>query len=223
MRDYFGGKHPVVLVMAYYDCPMLCTLVLNSVAESLQQVPFDAGKDFEVVVVKLIDPHETPAGGRGRSGLYVALYGRLNDAAGWHLLTGDEPNIRAVADAVGFKYVYDEVSHQYAHPAGIVLATPDGVISRYFYGTSYPSLDMKLGLLDAGKGTIGSPAQRVLLRCFQYDPMTGRYGFAVMAALRVCAVVTMAGLVGFVWFMVRRAKRRAGSGGAKPQAIGEVL
>lgn len=207
LGDYFGHGRPVILVLAYYECPMLCTLVMTNLTESLRELSFDPARDFEIVVIS-IDPTETPALAGMKKNSYLSFYNRPGTAAGWHLLTGQEADIRVVADAVGFRYVYIETTRQYAHPAGIMVLTPGGQISRYFYGTRFRAFDLKLSLTEAGQGAVGSPVDKVLLRCFQYDPMTGRYGFAVILALRIGAVITLAGLGLLIWMLHRKSRAR---------------
>jgi protein SCO1/2 len=206
LREYFDGK-PVLLVPAYYECPMLCTLVLSAVAEGLRDVEFVPGKDFHVVVVS-IDPEEQPSLALKKKHNYVNLYGKTEAADGWHFLTGQESDIRAVTDALGYKYVYDENTGQYSHPAAIAMITPEGKISRYFFGNDYPTRDMKLGLIDAGEGKVGSVLDRIAARCYVYDPMKGRYGPSVLLALRVVAGVTFVGIAGLTWGVSRRMKRQ---------------
>jgi protein SCO1/2 len=215
LGEYFTGRRPAVLVLAYYDCPMLCTLVLNGVTDSLQGVSLVPGRDFDVVVIS-IDPSEGPALAARKKRSYVSLYGKNETASGWHFLTGREPDIHAVADAVGFRYLYDQASRQWAHPAGIMVIDPGGKISRYFYGTAFPSGDMKLALVEAGQGKIGSLADRIILRCYAYNPMTGKYGFAVIVALRIGAVLTLVALAAAMWLLTRRARRRAAVLAATP-------
>jgi protein SCO1/2 len=206
LQRYFHGK-PVVLVPAYYECPMLCTLVLTAVTEGLRDVDFEPGHDFEVVVFS-IDPQEQPSLARQKKTNYLNMYGRTETAHGWHFLTGQDASIRAVTEAIGYRYVYEAKTGQYAHPAAIALISPEGKVSRYFFGNDYPSKDLRLGLIDAGEGKVGAVLDRIVARCYIYDPMTGRYGPAVLRALQVGAAITALGIAGVTWRVSRRVKRQ---------------
>jgi protein SCO1 len=202
LGSYFG-KRPVVLVLAYYECPMLCTLVLNGVETALNVVDLNMGKDFEVVTVSF-NPRETPALAAAKKQTYTQAYRRGGAQEGWHFLTGTETNIHRVTEAVGFHYKYDEKTDQYYHSAGIMVATPDGVLSKYFYGIEFSARDLRLGLVDASNRRIGKLSDVVLLLCMHYDPITGRYGFAAMTAVRVAGLITVALMVTFIIRAVRR-------------------
>jgi protein SCO1 len=202
LGDYFG-RRPVVLSLAYYGCPMLCTLSLNGLASALQVLSFDAGREFEVVTVSF-EPKETPAMAAAAKNVYVERYKRPSAAGGWHFLTGDAAAIAAVTRAVGFRYAWDEETRQYAHPAGIVVATPEGRIARYLYGVEYAPKDLRLGLVEASAGRVGSPVDQFLLYCYQYDPVRGRYGAAIMRTLRALGVLTVVSLAAFIAVMRRR-------------------
>lgn len=217
LGGYFTGQRPAILVLAYYDCPMLCTLVLTGICDAVQPLSLTPGRDFDVIAIS-IDPSEGPALAARKKRNYLSLYGRFDTAGGWHFLTGDEANIRRVADAVGFRYLYDEATRQWAHPAGIMVITPGGTISRYFYGTAYPSGDVKLALVEAGQGKTGTLADKLILKCFAYDPMTGKYGFAVMTALRIGAVATVVGLLIALRIWAKRARRAAPKASKVPPA-----
>jgi protein SCO1/2 len=197
LAQFFTGK-PVILTLVYYNCPMLCTQVLNSLDRSLETLPLEIGKDFKVVTVS-IDPTDRAPLADAKHAMYAGMYGRPGAQYGWHFLTGDEPQIKALADAVGFRYAYDPDSKQYAHASGIMVLTPDGRISRYFYGVVYPSRDLKLGLIDASSGKIGSVADQVLLFCYHYDPHTGKYGLLISRVLQLGGIVTV--LVGGVFLI----------------------
>jgi protein SCO1 len=201
LSQYFGQK-PVVLSMVYYNCPMLCTQVLNGLDRSLRDVPMDIGKDFEVVTVS-IDPSETPKLASAKRDLYAGIYGRPGAAAGWHFLTGDEFQIKQLADAVGFRYAYDADSKQFAHASAIMILTSAGKISRYFYGIQYPSRDMRLGLVEASEGKIGSPVDQVLLFCYHYDPVTGKYGLLISRVIKAGGLITMLA-IGILVLALRR-------------------
>jgi protein SCO1 len=207
LGDYFGAK-PVLLTLGYYECPMLCTLQLNGLARSLKPLAFSAGKEFDIVTVS-IDSLETSVLAAAKKKGYVRRYNRAGAERGWHFLTGDEPSIRKLADVVGFHYAYDTRTDTYAHPAGILVLTPEGKISRYFYGIEIPPRDIRLGLIEASERRIGSPVDKLLLLCFHYDPATGTYNFVIMQALRVLGVATAAALGTFIIVMVRRDRRSA--------------
>jgi protein SCO1/2 len=189
LAQYFGSK-PVILSLVYYSCPMLCTQVLNGLERSLKNIPMGIGADFNVVTVS-IDPTERPVLAEAKQELYTGMYGRPGAAEGWHFLTGDEPQIKRLADAVGFRYAYDADSKQYAHASAIMLLTPEGKISRYFYGISYPERDLRLGLVDASEGKIGSPVDAVLLFCYHYDPHTGKYGLLISRVIQLAGGLTV--------------------------------
>ncbi len=205
LGDYFG-KRPVILVLAYYKCPMLCNQVLNGLLGSLQKLAFDAGSQFEVVTVSF-DPRETAPLAAAKKATYVEQYGRPGAGAGWHFLTGEEAAIRRLAIAVGFRYVYDPKLDQFAHASGIMVLTPSGKLARYFYGIDYKPRDLRLGLVEASANQIGSPADRLLLLCYHYDPTTGEYSAAVMGSLRVAGLLTLLALAVFFYILWRRAGR----------------
>jgi protein SCO1 len=205
LGQYFGQK-PVVLVLAYYDCPMLCTIVLNGVLHSVKELKYNIGREFEIVTVSF-DPTEKPSLAAAKKAIYVGLYGRPNAGAGWHFLTGDEPSIRQLTQAVGFRYNYDAQTKQYFHATGIMVLTPDGHLARYFYGIQYPSGNLRLGLVEASQGKIGSPVDQVLLYCSQYDPATGKYSVIVSHVLKLAALATVLSLGGLVLAMSLGKKR----------------
>jgi len=217
LSDYFG-KRPVVLVLAYYNCPMLCTQVLNGLLSSLRVLTFDAGREFEVVTVSF-DPRDTPAAARAKKEPYVARYGRPGAAAGWHFLTGEPRSIASLTDAVGFRYSWDERIGQFAHASAIYVATPDGRLSRYFFGIEYAPRDLRLALVEASRGKIGSPVDQLLLYCYHYDPAAARYGAVVMNMVRlggIAAVLVLATFLSVMWRRDRReAVRAAGSAPAR--------
>jgi protein SCO1/2 len=212
LGDYFGQR-PVILAMVYYECPMLCTQVLNGVTSALGVINFDAGKEFDVVAIS-INPRETPALAAQKKQVYVERYKRPHTEQGWHFLTGKEENIKKVADAVGFRYAYDEKIQQYAHGAGIEVLTPKGVISKYFYGIEFSARDLRFGLIEAHDGHIGTPIDDFLLFCYHYDPATGKYGPAAMGAVRIGGIATLVGLFSFLFVSLRR--DRAAGGDALP-------
>jgi protein SCO1/2 len=206
LGSYFGTR-PVVLAFVYYGCPMLCLQSLSSLAATLGVVSEHPGRDFEVVSVS-IDPRETPALALDRKGHYVERSGKPSIAQGWHFLTGSEANIQRLAKAAGFRYAWDDTARQYAHPAGVVVATSDGKLSRYLFGIDYGPRDLRLALLDASEGKVGSPLKRALLYCYHYDLATGRYNLAIMRIVQLAGVVTVfsLGMMIFVW--TRRERRQ---------------
>lgn len=187
LSSFFHGK-PVLLALVYYRCPMLCTQILNGVVSSLKAVSFNPGSDFEVVSVSF-DRKDTPELAAEKKISYLRRYGRANTANGFHFLTGDEANIKALTDAVGFHYKYDPITDQFAHASGIMILTPEGRISRYFYGVEYAPRDVRLGLVEASANKIGTPVDEVLLFCFHYDPGTGKYGAIAINLLRGAGAV----------------------------------
>lgn len=203
LGQYFGTR-PVILSLVYYDCPMLCTQVLNGLVGSMKALTFDLGREYEVVTVSF-DPKEKPELAREKKEGYMARYGRGEAAGrGWHFLTGDEASIAALTDAVGFRYAWDEETKQFAHASGIMILTPEGKVSRYFYGIDYAPRDMKLGLIEASNNQIGSPVDQILLYCYHYDPQTGKYGFVIMNVMRVLGFATFAGLALLIFVLKRR-------------------
>ncbi len=206
LGDFFGER-PVVLVLAYYDCPMLCTQVLNGLTAAMRVLSFDAGREFEVVTVSF-DPRDDPADARAKKEPYVARYGRPGAAAGWHFLTGEPRAIAGLTEAVGFRYAWDERIGQFAHASAIYVATPDGRLSRYFYGIEYAPRDLRLALVEASRGKIGTPVDQLLLYCYHYDPAAGRYGAVVMNMVRVAGVAAVLVITVFLAVMWRRDRRR---------------
>ena len=203
LRDYTGK--PMVLALVYYTCPSLCDLVLNGAIRSVHDLKFTAGDDFQVVAVSF-DPRENYILARDKKANYLKEYGRPGAESGFHFLTGTEGASKMLANAVGFHFAYDPNSNQYAHPSAIMIATPEGKISRYFYGVNYPERDVKLGLMDATGGKIGSPIDQVQLFCFHYDPATGKYGVVIMNVLRLGGILTLLALGGAVLLMMRKEK-----------------
>lgn len=209
LRDYFGTR-PVVMLFAYYDCPMLCTQVVNGLASALKVIALEPGKDFDVVVVS-IDPRDTPEAAAVKKTAFVGRYAHASAAAGAHFLTGDQASIQRLTKAAGFRYVWDEETKQFAHPSGIIVLTPDGRLARYLFGIEYGPRDLRFGIVEASEGKVGNPADALLLYCFHYDPMTGKYGFVIMRALRLAGVGTVLALGAFIVVMVRREKHRGGA------------
>lgn len=191
----FFGKRPVVLVLDYLHCKTLCGFVLSDLVRALDRVPLTAGKDFDVLALS-IDPRETPADSRAARAQYLA---RAAHPGGWHFLTGSDADIHQIAAAVGFPYLYDAAADQYAHPAGITIAAPDGTIARYILGVDYTPLDLRLALTEAARGAISTPATNLLLLCYCYDPATGRYSAQIMTAMRALGGITVLGLGATIW------------------------
>jgi protein SCO1/2 len=183
LSSFFRGK-PVLLALVYYRCPMLCTQILNGVVGSLKAVAFNPGRDFEVLSISF-DPKDTPELAASKKQTYLRRYGRVGTANGWHFLTGDEASIKVLTDAVGFHYKYDAATQQFAHASGIMLLTPQGRLSRYFYGVEFAPRDVRLGLVEASQNQIGNAADEVLLFCYHYDAATGKYGAVAMNMVRL--------------------------------------
>jgi len=184
LSTYFNGNKPVLLALVYYNCPMLCTLILNGVESSLKAVSLDPGRDFEVVAVSF-DPRDTPEIAARKKANYLQRYRRPNTANGWHFLTGDESSIKALTDAVGYQYKFDPATGQFAHASAIMILTPQGKLSRYFYGVEYAPRDVRLGLVEASQNKIGTPVDQILLFCYHYDPGSGKYGAIAMNMVRL--------------------------------------
>jgi protein SCO1/2 len=206
LGDYFG-RRPVVLVFAYYDCPMLCTLAINGLSSALNVLSLKPGADFEIVTVS-IDARDTPASAALKKSGYLERYKRPGAAAAWHFLTGDQPSIDRLTRAAGFRYAWDQDTKQFAHPTGIIVLTPEGRMARYLFGIEYGPRDLRLAIVEASSGRIGSPVDALLLYCYHYDPMTGRYGLVIMRAMRIAGATTVLALGGLIFFMVRNERRR---------------
>ncbi len=206
LAEYFGKK-PVVLVLGYYQCPMLCTLTFNGMVEGMNDMKWSIGDQFNVVHVS-INPKETPELAAAKRRNYLKQYGRPGAAAGWHFLTGDEIQIRSLADEVGFHYAYDPSVQQYAHPSGLVILTPDGKVSKYFFGVKFAPPELYTALQDASKRNVGSPIQRLVLLCFHYNPIKGKYGAVIMMVIRIMGATTIAGMVWLFGAMIRRERLR---------------
>jgi protein SCO1/2 len=209
--DYLGAK-PLLLTLSYYDCPMLCPLVLDGLLRTLRAMAFTIGDQFNVVAVSF-DPADTSALAAAKQAHYARGYGRDGAGAGWHFLTGEAAAIQHLTQAVGFRYAYDAARDQYAHAAGIVVLTPQGHIARYFYGLEFSPREVRLALVEAAAGSIGSPVDQLLLYCYQYDPATGSYTLVVRRVLQLAGVATVLGLGGFLAVMFHRDRLR-------PQARG---
>lgn len=198
LADYFGpGKKPAVLALAYYECPMLCTLVLNGMVKSLRPMSFTAGQEYDVIAIS-IDPEESWELARDKKAAYIESYARKGDGSGFHFLTGGEKSIRAVADALGFQYRFIPESGEFAHAASIYVITPLGQISRYFFGVEFSTRDLRLALVEATAGKIGNVVDQLMLFCYRYDPAAGKYSATALTVVRLAGILTVLSLAGFV-------------------------
>jgi protein SCO1/2 len=201
LGDYFG-KRPTVLILGYFGCPMLCTLVLNGAVSSFQDLKWSVGENFDVIDVS-IDPNEMPQLAAEKKKTYVRSYGRGNPD-GWHFLTGDKNSIQKLADEVGFHFAWDPAIKQFAHPSGLVILTPDGKVSHYIFGVTYSAADLNSALRGAGANKTGSPVEQFILLCFHYSPLTGKYGNLIMIAVRVGGIAMMIALGAIIFRQTRR-------------------
>ena len=208
LGDYFTGKRPVILQLGYYQCPMLCNRISQGMADSMKQLDLEMGKDFEVVTLSF-DPKETPKLAAAKKKTYATAVGKGGVDEGWHFLVGDAPNIERVTQAAGFRYKWLEDRREYSHPAVLIIATPDGRISQYLYGVKFAQKTMRLSLVEASEGKIGTVADRIMLFCFHYDSETGKYTLAAMNLMRLGGVLTVAILALVIWRWVRRDKHTA--------------
>jgi protein SCO1/2 len=202
LGDYFG-KRPVILTLVYYECPMLCTQVLNGLATSIRPLQFNVGREFDIVTISF-NPRDTPDLARAKKANYIREYNRPGAEAGWHFLTGTSRSIDALTKAAGFRYTYDPTSSQYAHASGIMVLTPDGTLSKYFYGIEYWPRDVRFALMDASDRKIGTVIDQLLLPCFHYDPKSARYSLAIMRLVKSAGVVTVVAMVAGIVVLRRR-------------------
>jgi protein SCO1 len=208
LGDYFGKDKPVVLALVYYECPMLCNEVLNGLTGSLKGISFDVGTEFDVVAISFdARENEKPNLAKNKKAGYVERYNRPATAPGWHFLTGRQSEIDKVTEAVGFRYTFDEKTNQFAHAGGITVITPEGRISKYFYGIDYSPKDLKFGIMESSENKIGNVAEQLYLYCYHYDPSTGKYGFAILNVLRLMALATILGLGTMLFVFWRRNKK----------------
>jgi len=207
LQTFFQSKKPVILAPVYYRCPMLCTQILNGLESSLKAVSLNPGQDFEIVAVSF-DPKDTPELAASKKQMYLRRFGRANSANGWHFLTGTEANTRALMDALGYHYKYDPHTDQFAHASGVMIATPEGRLSRYFYGVEYAPRDIRLGLVEASRNQIGNPVDQILLFCYHYDPATGKYGAIAMNMVRFAGAAFVLISGSFLLIAIRRDVRR---------------
>lgn len=201
LRQYLGK--PVILALVYYQCPSLCNMILNGVLRGVKNLSMAAGRDYQIVAVSF-DPRETPEMAASKKASYVKGYRRDGAENGWHFLTGPEASSKVLADAVGFHYAFDPATNQYAHGSAIMLLTPEGRVTRYFYGIDYPERDLRLGLVEASNNHIGSAIDQVMLYCYHYDPSNGKYGLVIMNVLRLAGLLTVGSLAIFMIVMFRR-------------------
>lgn len=205
LRELFHGK-PVLLNFMYYRCPMLCSMAMENVASALTELKFDIGRDYDVITVS-IDPRDTPKEAAEKKEKYIKRYGRFESESGWHFLTGHESAIKSLTNTVGFRYAYDMEQDQFAHPTMLIVLTAQGRISRYLYGFDYKGRDLRLALVEASANKIGSATDQLLLLCYHYDPVTGKYTRSTMNAVRAGSMATVAGIAGFVFISIRRERR----------------
>jgi protein SCO1 len=201
LGDYFG-KNPLILNLVYYNCTMLCGEALSGLTAAMKMIKFDAGNEFDVITVSF-NPNETPQIAATKKADYIRRYGRPGAEAGWHFLTGPAESINALTKAVGFQYQYDATSNQYAHATAIMVLTPDGRISRYFYGVDFPPKDLRMGLVEASSRKIGNLTDEVLLYCYHYNPAVGKYGAVVSNMLKLGGAVTILLLAGLLFILIR--------------------
>ena len=209
LGDYFGRK-PVVVSLVYYDCPMLCNQVLNGMISAFRVMAFQPGQEFDVVTVSF-DPREKAPSAATKKKAYIDYLPEAKRAVaanGWHFLTGDEANIKALTEAIGFRYRFDEATNQFAHASAIYVVTPQGKLARYFYGIEYAPKDLRLGLIEASANKIGTPMDQLLLYCYHYDPATGKYGAAVINLIRAGGVLTIIGMITLLLVLRRRSAAR---------------
>ncbi|HEX2836126.1 MAG TPA: SCO family protein [Thermoanaerobaculia bacterium] len=207
LQEFFNNGRPVLLNFVYYRCPMLCPMVLEGTTESLTHLKFDIGKQFDVVTIS-IDPRDQAKSAAEMKDKYIRRYGRLDSAPNWHFLTGHETAIKTLTQAVGFQYAYDSRTDQFAHGAALLVLTPDGRTSRYFYGFEYKPRDLRLAIVEASEGKIGTAADQLLLLCFHYDPATGKYSRNAMMFARAGGVTTMLVLGSAIFVMIRKERKQ---------------
>jgi protein SCO1 len=211
LGDYFHDGRPVILNLVYFQCPMLCTEVLNGLTAALKVIKLEPGKQFEIVTLS-IDPRETPQLAANKKEMYLKKLGNPDAGKGWHFLTGEQSQIAALAGAVGWRYRYDPKLDQFAHAAGIILITPEGRIAQYYYGVEYSARDMRLGIVEASQNKIGSLADEVLLYCYHYDPRTGHYGATITNIIRLAGLATVIVLGSALVLLFRNEKHDQGIG-----------
>ena len=210
LGTYFNSGRPVVLAFVYYECPMLCNQVLNGLTGTLKGISFDAGKEFDVVAISFdARENEKPDLAKNKKASYMERYGRPGTEKGWHFLTGTQEAIEKITSAAGFNYKWDEKSDQFAHAAGVMVVTPDGRMSRYFYGIDYSPKDIKFGIMESAESKVGSATEKLLLYCYHYDPATGKYGLSILRVIRGAGVLTLLGMGTMIFAFWRKNKRKS--------------
>lgn len=220
LADLFDDR-PVLLHLVYYECPMLCKLSSDGLLKSLETLSLEPGKDFSIVTLSF-DPREGPELSRRAREMASARIGSEKVSRGWHFLTGKEPAIKALCDAVGFQYRFDEKSNQYAHASGVFALTPDATLSRFLTGIEYGPMELRLSLVEASAGKVGSAGDQVLLMCYMYDPTTGKYGLAIMTAIRTAGIATVVSMAAAIVVMIRRDRSRTAAKLLHETAIGST-
>ena len=209
LGDYFQGR-PVIVAFVYYECPMLCNQVLNGLTGSLKGMTFDAGKEFDVVAISFdAREYDKPDLAGNKKASYMECYGRPGTEKGWHFLTGTRESIDRATSAAGFTFEWDEKSDQFAHAAGVMIANPDGKLSRYFYGIDYSPKDLKFGIMESAENKVGNAAEQLLLYCYHYDPSTGKYGLAILNVMRIAGIFTLMGMGAMALVFWRKNKKRS--------------
>lgn len=212
--DSLIGRRPVVFAFVYYECPMLCTMVLNGMLRMMNVLKFDVGREYDVITLS-IDPRETEVLAAEKKKVYLDRYRRSGAVDNWHFLVGDEESITKLSSALGYDYAYDETTDQYAHGSAIMVITPDGKVSKYFYGIDYSPVDVRLALIEASEERIGSITDAILLSCFQYNPLDGKYSLVVMGVVRIAGILTVLGILAFIVWNYFRGRRESLPVGAK--------
>ncbi len=218
LGDYFNHGRPVVLALVYYECPMLCTEVLNGLSSALSIVKLDMAKDYDVLTVSF-DPKDTPELAAAKKHSYLQRYGRSGAQNGWHFLVGDDANIHRLTQAVGFRYQWDPEMQQFAHATGVMVLTPAGRVAQYYYGVEYSPKDLRLGLVEASQNQIGSIVDQVLLYCYHYDPRTGKYGAVISNILKIAGGLTILILGSFLWFLIKHEPRKTRPALSRPEQV----
>jgi protein SCO1/2 len=221
LGDFFDTGRPLVVQLVYYSCPMLCTLVLNGFVDAARELDWVPGRDYEVVTVSF-DPADSPELAAAKKTNYVAALGKPDAGRGWHFLTGDSASVRALADSLGFAYRWVPEKKEFAHAAGMFVLTPDGTISRTLYGIAFPSRDLRLSLVEAGKGNLGSPVDKLLLYCFQYDPAARKYAMVAVNLMKLgglLMVIVLGAFLSVQWTRERRRRHPRGRAAAGPTAV----
>jgi len=210
LGDYFTKGKPVIIAFVYYECPMLCNQVLNGLSGALKGINLEAGKDFDILAISFdARENDKPDLAKNKKAGYVERYDRPGGENGWHFLTGTQASIDLATKAAGFNYKWDEKSNQFAHVGGVIITTPDGRLSKYFYGIDYAPKDIKFGLMESAESRVGNPVDQLLLYCYHYDPSTGKYGLAILSVIRLAAIATLIGLGAMAFVFWRRNKRKA--------------